>query len=65
MTKKWLGNKTCDICGSKPKDNGTVCYDVKTVMGPWAFLCAHCFPRYGTNLGQMYDAKTFKKMRDM
>lgn len=38
--------RQCDICRS-----ATAFYDGKTVMGPWANMCSHCFGQYGVGLG--------------
>ena len=65
MTKRWLGKKTCDFCSTRVKDKGTVCYDAKTSMGPWAFMCSPCFNNHGQRLGQMYDAETLLKITDL
>lgn len=65
MPKKWLSQKTCDVCGSWVVDKGTRCYDAVTKMGPWAFMCCDCYRVHGKALGQEYDTKTFNKTRDL
>lgn len=47
--KKFLNPpKECDVCHSQL---GTEFYDVKTIYGPWAFLCTDCFNTLGIGLG--------------
>ena len=65
MTKKWLGNKTCDICGEQVSSKGVSCFDAPTFMGPWAFMCKPCWLQMGLSGGQEYDAKTLLKIRDL
>ena len=37
----------CDLC-IKPVD---ACYDGKTIMGPWAYMCKGHFATHGIGLG--------------
>ena len=48
---KWAGAApaTCDMCSMDIKDGHFV--DGKTVMGPWATMCARCHGSYGVGLG--------------
>ena len=56
----------CDICHG-PLRKLAVFYDGKTTMGPWAWMCNGCFPRYGVGLGtgkgQEYNSATLEKIR--
>ncbi len=38
----------CDLCGRELK---SVCYDARTKLGSWAWLCRECFKSYGVGLG--------------
>ena len=44
----WMGSTTCDFCGKKITDK---LVDGKTVEGPWAVMCPHCFTVHGVGLG--------------
>lgn len=35
----------CQFCNERAK------YDIKTLMGPWAYVCQHHFDAYGIGLG--------------
>lgn len=65
MTKKWLGQTTCDICNGEVSELGDTCYDAVTYLGPWAFMCKRCYMNTGKALGREYDAKTLLKIRDL
>jgi hypothetical protein len=54
--------KRCDVCDhillhNRP-DESPECYDAKTKVGPWAWMCRGCFiymdGRLGTGRGQKY-----------
>lgn len=40
----------CDICRSEGSTKSAK-YDGKTIMGPWANMCAPHFKQYGVGLG--------------
>lgn len=50
----------CQVCESELAH-----YDAKTVMGPWAYLCAKCwatygatYPTVGTGMAQRIEVKS-------
>lgn len=54
---KWIGSKTCDICGCKIQGR---LYDARTRKGFWATMCETHWKEYtnqrlGTGLGQCYE----------
>ena len=44
----WMGSTACDFCGKEITDK---LVDGKTVEGPWAVMCPHCFTVHGVGLG--------------
>lgn len=65
-TKKWLGNKKCDICKT---EQSTAWYDARTIFaGRWAFMCQTCwegnrlYNDLGVGKGQCYDGETLEKI---
>ena len=44
-TAEVLERPKCDFCG-KPAE-----VDGRTRMGPWAFMCEGCYPKFGVGLG--------------
>ena len=38
----------CDLCGERL---GAMFVDGKTVLGPWAVMCAECWCAFGVGLG--------------
>ncbi len=50
--KKWVGKvENCQTCNG---NLGSVMYDEKTTMGPWANMCHRCHLAYGVGIGQKY-----------
>ena len=54
----------CQLCHLPFFNN--VIYDAKTIHGPWAYMCEHCFKAsgkgLGTGLGQKYSINPLKKL---
>ena len=49
MTRTYINPpKCCDYCSQTLTD---IFYDSKTVFGPWANLCPHCFKEIGVGVG--------------
>lgn len=48
----------CDICET---NTGNTCYDAKTKMGCWAYMCKSCWQEHravrglGVGIGQKYE----------
>lgn len=43
---------SCDTCNRDFSEAvGTLMFDAKTRMGPWACMCDECFMKYGYGLG--------------
>lgn len=57
---------SCDIHrqnmgGEGPGPEVPAEYDGKTLFGPWAFMCAECFPLYGMGLGTGLGQRLIKE----
>ena len=53
MTKKWIGETTCDICKTDlTKEEYFVDAPIKN--GPWALMCPTCYKTQGKMFGQKY-----------
>lgn len=69
---KWLGNKTCDICGDELRSFPWFA-DCRIISPEgrrcWAVVCPEChslhaeFNRFGPGVGQQYDGETFQKIK--
>lgn len=61
----WHGQHHCDFCKRDVRDVGEEFVNGRTIYGPWAVMCADCYPKYGigigTGKGQVYNSETMEK----